>query len=273
MKRIKWQIFLLIFINSCSEEEINLTCRVKWKEIELSAPFPSEITGIFVQEGERVKEKQSLLSLDIREMEIQLEGIEKGIAAQNHRIKSLEIAMSQLKKNLERAKSLKEVGGTSSYNVEELETKLRSTEEELKSLKNAVEAEEKKAELLKVQMEKAVLKSPSEGIVDRVFVEKGERVLPNTLLIKISAPSLHAICYVSHSLMSKLKIGQKVILKGQSWKSTGSVSFISSEPEFTPRYYISDKERDILHYMVKIQIDGEGFKNGEFVRVIFENEK
>lgn len=266
----KIYLLLLITISSCSEKNSAiLTCRVKWREIEISAPYPSEITGIFVEEGDMVEEGEGLLALDKRELEIQIGGIRKGIEAQKHRIKSLEIMKDQIFRNLQRAKSLEKVGGASQFNVEELETRLHSTEEELNSARGMVEAESKKIEALQLQIEKSFIRAPSEGVVSRIFVEKGERVIPGFTLLKMEAPPPHAICYVSHSLMTKLKLGQKASIEGTSEKGEGEISFISPEPEFTPKYYISDNERDVLHYMVKIKINGGDFKNGEFVKVRF----
>lgn len=273
---MKWGFYFLIIIiiPSCSEKNFpTLTCRVKWREIEISAPYPSEVTRIFVEEGMRVNEGQELLALDKRELEIQIEGLKKGIDAQNHRIRSLEIIKEQLSKNIERAKSLEKVGGVSQINVEEMETRLHSTLEELKSAREMVEAEEKKIEALQLQIEKSSIRAPSEGMISRIFVEKGERALPGFTLLKIEAPPPHAICYVSHSLMSKLRIGGRVVVEGGLHRAEGEISFISSEPEFTPKYYVSDDERDVLHYMVKVKIKGEDFKNGEFVRVKFLSEK
>jgi len=188
-----------------------MTCRVEWQEIMLSAPYPAEVTAIYVEEGQDVVAGNPLLVLDIDYLETQLEGAIASIDAAEHRIKQLEIIRKQIDKNLKRARSLEIIGGVSKYNIEELETQLQSNLEGINAAKKTLEAESKKAELLKKQIRDSVLRSPVNGVLQRILVEKGERVLPGFTLLKIVNPSdTYARCYISHSALPYISAGNIV---------------------------------------------------------------
>ena len=70
--------------------------------------------------------------------------------------------------------------------------------------------------------------------------------------------------YVTSAQLQNLKIGQKVKVfanygDGQRKEYAGTISWISSRSEFTPKTILTDDERADLVYAVKVAIKNDGF--------------
>ena len=81
--------------------------------------------------------------------------------------------------------------------------------------------------------------------------------------------------YVTSSQLQTIKIGQKAKVfadygDGQKKEYEGTVSWISSRSEFTPKTILTDDERADLVYAVKVAIRNDGFaKIGMYGEVKF----
>jgi HlyD family secretion protein len=81
--------------------------------------------------------------------------------------------------------------------------------------------------------------------------------------------------YVTSSQLQKVKVGQKVKVfadfgNEQRKEYAGTVSWISSRSEFTPKTILTDDERADLVYAVKIAVKNDGaIKIGMYGEVKF----
>lgn len=264
-------LILIAFGMGCQKgEKLSFTCRVEAKYAELSSQFPAKVSEVFVKEGSDVVKGEVLIELDTEELEIQLKAVEREIESYIHEVNKLKAILSQIRKNLKRARDLESVGGAAKINVEEFELKEKTTEEDIKSLNKKIEAGMAKKELLEKKIRDGRITSPSDGRVIEVTVEKGEVAMPGFTLIKLELKGERfARCYASHSALNKVRVNKRVTLKSGDKTCEGTIYFVSSEPEFTPRYFISDNEREILHYEFRVSIpDTSNLANGEFIKVI-----
>jgi len=85
--------------------------------------------------------------------------------------------------------------------------------------------------------------------------------------------SLFIETFLEEKEISGLELGQEVIilLDGEADEFSGEIMSFGREPEFSPKYIISEKERKSLLFKVKIKIKKnlEKFKLGMPVTVIF----
>ncbi len=265
---------LTVFSISCTGKTRKpLFCRADWETADLSAPYPSEVTAVLVEEGQKVKKGEVLIALDTSDFARQRDSAKAALNALYHQIRRLRILIRHQEKNLAKVKNLTKIGGAPQQTLENLQVQLEALREELLAAESQMSSRKKKISIIEQQMMRGMVRAPENGIVLRVFTSKGERALPGQPLVRMGYPqSVEVYCYVSHDLMSKLKVGTKAKIFSTGETATlGTVSFISPEPEFTPRYYISDSERDVLHYMVKIKVQAQErvFNMGEFVQVHF----
>jgi HlyD family secretion protein len=109
------------------------------------------------------------------------------------------------------------------------------------------------------QLDYTVITSPIDGVVLVKSAEAGEVLAAGTTVVTIGDlehPWLRA--YVNETDLGRVKLGQKVKLTTDSYKGKaywGTVSFISSEAEFTPKQIQTKEERVKLVYRIKVDVD------------------
>src|ERR1035437_6978951 len=109
------------------------------------------------------------------------------------------------------------------------------------------------------QLDDAAIATPIDGVVLVKSAEAGEVVAAGTTIATIGDldhPWLRA--YINETDLGRVKLGQKVKLTTDSYKGKvywGTVSFISSEAEFTPKQIQTKEERVKLVYRIKVDVD------------------
>ena len=143
---------------------------------------------------------------------------------------------------------------------------------QISSLSTSTQALDKQtaaAEVQKAQLQDMLRKchvmTPTKGTVLEKYVERGEFVSVGKPLFKIAdTESMHLRAYVTSAQLQHIKIGQQVKVfadygDGQRKEYAGTISWISSRSEFTPKTILTDDERADLVYAVKVAIKNDGF--------------
>ena len=118
---------------------------------------------------------------------------------------------------------------------------------------------------LRDQLQKCHVVTPTKGTVLEKYVERGEFVTVGKPLFKIAdTEDMYMRAYVTSAQLQNIKLGQKVTVfadygDDQRKEYRGTVSWISSRSEFTPKTILTDDERADLVYAVKIAIKNDGF--------------
>jgi HlyD family secretion protein len=114
------------------------------------------------------------------------------------------------------------------------------------------------------QMNKARVLNPVPGTVLATYVKAGEIVQPGQPLYRIAnLDTLELRAYVGEAQLSQVKLGQVVRVsvdagKGSRQTIPGTVSWVSSQAEFTPTPIQTRDERSNLVYAVKIRVANRG---------------
>ena len=131
---------------------------------------------------------------------------------------------------------------------------------------------------LRDQLRKCHLVTPAKGTVLEKYVERGEFVAAGKPLFKIGdTQNMYMRAYVTSVQLQHIKLGQKVKVfadygDGQKKEYDGTVTWISSRSEFTPKTILTDDERADLVYAVKIAIKNDGYvKIGMYGKVKINN--
>ena len=119
-------------------------------------------------------------------------------------------------------------------------------------------------------------RAPTRGTVIEKYVEQGEFVSTGKPLFKMAdVERMFIRAYVTSAQLQNIKVGQpcKVFADygdGQKKEYPGTITWISSRSEFTPKTILTDDERADLVYAVKIAINNDGFvKIGMYGEVKF----
>lgn len=113
------------------------------------------------------------------------------------------------------------------------------------------------------QIEKSKIINPINGTVLTKYAEPNEITAFGKPLYKIANLSvLQLRVYVSETQLSNIKIGQEVQVKidtnTEMESFTGTVTWVASEAEFTPKIIQTKQERIALVYAVKINVENDG---------------
>jgi HlyD family secretion protein len=115
------------------------------------------------------------------------------------------------------------------------------------------------------QLKKCQIVNPINGTVLAKYTEQSEITTPGKALYKIAdTKNMFLRAYITSSQLSQLKIGQKVTVfadfgEKKSKKYDGTLAWISSKSEFTPKTIQTKDERANLVYAVKIAVSNDGF--------------
>ena len=126
------------------------------------------------------------------------------------------------------------------------------------------------------QITNTEVKAPIKGTVLEKYVEQGEFVATGKPLFKMAdTENMSLRAYITSTQLQNVKLGQKVKVfadygKGQKKEYEGTVSWISSRSEFTPKTILTDDERADLVYAVKVSVKNDGYiKIGMYGEVKF----
>ncbi len=130
------------------------------------------------------------------------------------------------------------------------EEDLRSAEAQLSAVTAALAIEKK-------QLADLTITATRDGILDNLPWNLGERVtLGSPLAIVLAGKAPHARVYVPEPYRVKLHVGDSLIVHvdGIEQPITGQLSWIATEPAFTPYYALNQDERARLMYLAEVQL-------------------
>ncbi len=117
--------------------------------------------------------------------------------------------------------------------------------------------------VLQTQVAKMTLTSPVNGIVSRRALHVGEIAAPNaTVLTVTNLDTVTLTIYVPETQIGQIKIGEAIPVAVDSFPGktfTGTVIFINTQAEFTPRNVQTKSERVNTVFAVKLQLANPDF--------------
>ncbi|MEX1383417.1 HlyD family secretion protein [Lutibacter sp.] len=191
----------------------------------------------------------------------------KGVLSQIHvlkaELKTVHISKNRienlLKENAGTRQQLDAINGK----IDVLNQQIRSIEIQNAPVVNELKSIDIQLEQLQDQLQKSNITNPVNGTVLVKYVEPNEVVSFGKPLYKIAdLTTMQLRVYVGETQLANIKIGQEVTIKidaGETMKNyTGTISWIASEAEFTPKIIQTKEERVNLVYAVKIDVKNNG---------------
>lgn len=161
----------------------------------------------------------------------------------------------------------------------QLDAQISSLSTSTRSLDKQTVAANVQIEQLRDMLRKCHIMTPTKGTVLEKYVERGEFVAIGKPLFKIAdTEQMFMRAYVTSAQLQIIRIGQHVKVfadygDGQKKAYNGTVSWISSRSEFTPKTILTDDERADLVYAVKVAIKNDGYvKIGMYGEVVLSEE-
>lgn len=263
-------------------------------EVIVSAKGTGEIKFLNIEEGQQVKAKQTLGELDMTQLVLKKHQLNAGKDAATSRklctarqVASLRQQIANLQTEQVRFKALLKDGAATQkqvddigYQIATLQKQLAAADEQVSTSNRSIDgqAEGFDAQIGQVDdlMRQAIISSPIDGVILSKYAEPGEYAVPGRALFKVADVSeMKLRAYITAEQLNGLKIGQKVKVyadQGADGRKEydGTVSWISSEAEFTPKTIQTRDERSNLVYAIKVAVKNDGLiKRGMYGDVKF----
>ncbi len=136
---------------------------------------------------------------------------------------------------------------------------VRQREQEMDARRADIQRAQSNVNVFETQLGDTSVSSPADGVVMVRAAEPGEVIAAGTSVLTIGAidqPWLRG--YIAEQHLGRVKLGQKVILRTDSYPGKeyqGKISFIASDAEFTPKQIQTQEERVKMVYRIKIDVD------------------
>ena len=269
-------------------------CGNKEKEYDATGTFEATETTVFaeqsgtllyfeINEGDNIEASQEVGLIDTTQLWLQIQQLNATKEVYQSQKPDMEAQIAATRQQLAKAKQeqqrYKELvadgavpskmldDATSQVNVlqKQLNAQISSLSTSTRALDKQTAAANVQVSQLRDQLLKCHIVTPTKGTVLEKYVERGEFVSMGKPLFKIAdTQDMFIRAYLTSTQLQSIKLGQKVKVFAdygdkQKKEYDGTVAWISSRSEFTPKTILTDDERADIVYAVKIAIKNDGF--------------
>ncbi|WP_445957397.1 HlyD family secretion protein [Yeosuana sp.] len=246
-------------------------------EITVSSENSGKLLMFNIEEGQNLTKDLFIGYIDTIPLSLKREQIviskavlnskSKGVLSQ---ISVLNAQMATAKKNQNRIENLIKDNAATQQQLDNITGEINVLKQQIRSIEiqNAPVVNELKnidIQLKQIddQIQKSIITNPINGTVLTKYAEPNEITSFGKPLYKIADLSTMELrVYLSEPQLASIKIGQEVTVKiddSDTMKSfKGTVNWIASEAEFTPKIIQTKEERVALVYAVKIKVTNDG---------------
>ncbi len=284
-----------ISFTSCknSDKDYDASGTFETTEVVVSAEGMGKIMEFNVEEGMQLAENQQVGFIDSTQLFLKKQQLKASIQAllsrrpdMQKQIATLEQQLTTSRTEKKRVENLVKDNAIGTKQLDDINAQIAILEKQIIALKSTLSttlegisgdknALDIQMEQLEDQLSKCKITSPITGTVLAKYAEKGELAAAGRALFKIADMNNMILrAYLTGEQVTTIKSGQKVKIYadyGENDKEyEGTVIWISSKSEFTPKTIQTRDERANLVYAVKISVKNDGLlKIGQYGNVKF----
>ena len=214
-----------------------------------------DTVNLVLQKDQLIAQTQSVLA--------QKSGLYAQIAVSEQQI-------TNIRKDQVRIKKMLADGAATPKQMDDVDGQIAVVEKQKKAYAAQIEAIDKNAQAVESQISilndkirTSIVKAPISGVILEKYAQTGELATPGKPLYKMAnIDSLILRVYVSGPQLSQVKLGKQVKVmidvKEGIKELAGTVEWVSSDAEFTPKIIQTREERVKLVYAVKIRVPNDG---------------
>ena len=276
---------LTLLVSSCgsSDKEFDATGIFEATEVTVSAEATGRLMAFDVTEGSRVNADRQVGLIDTVQLQLKAEQVgatRESFANQRPNVQAQVAATRQqlVKAQLERTRTaaLLKDGAATRKQMDDADNAVRVLKSQLeaqvsmlnnstRSLNSQMSGADIQRYQVLDQLKKCHITSPITGMVLEKYAEQGEFAVIGKPLFKVAdVDQMYLRAYITSAQLAKVKVGQRVKVFSDYGTDTrksydGTVTWISSRAEFTPKTILTDDERADLVYAVKIAVKNDGY--------------
>jgi HlyD family secretion protein len=272
-------LFILISLISCSKnnEKADGYGNFEATEVTISAEANGKIDYLKLEEGDILEPNMQVGLVDTTQLYFnkqQLIASKSTVLSKSSNVLSqINVLKEQLKTTLTEQKRIQNMfaeNAATKRQVDEVVGKVNVLQEQIKSvgtqnapIVNEAQSIDIQIEKSNDQIQKSKIINPIKGTVLAKYAEPNEVTAFGKPLYKIADISEMTLrVYVSETQLAQINVGQTVTVKIDAEKGMksypGTISWIASTAEFTPKIIQTKEERANLVYAVKVKVKNNG---------------
>ena len=288
MKTLKYAVvavFTTIIAVSCGKNETDnfATGTFEATEVTVSAEQTGRLLRLAMTEGDRIEAGTQVGLIDTVQLYLKARqvGATKIVYESQKPEKQKQVAAitQQIKKareDVNRYEQLVKEGAANHKVLDDARSQLQVLQRQLEAQTSALNTSTKSlnaqmgtadVERLQIadQLRKCHVYAPITGTVIEKYAEAGEFATIGKPLFKMAdIDNMNLRAYITTAQLRQVRIGQTVKVfadygNGDRKEYQGTVTWISSKSEFTPKTILTDDERADLVYAVKVAVKNDGY--------------
>lgn len=273
-------VVLSLFSTSCNRNgnKADAYGTFETDEITVSAEASGKLLNFSIDEGDQLKKGQEVGTIDsiqlflkIKQLTSQIEAIKAKIPNINAQSDVQIEQLNVLNIEYDRIKKMFKDGAATQKQIDDIEGRINLAKKQKEAIdvqKTSVFAEipalSAQIEQIKDQLSRCKIINPIDGKVLVTYVNQFESVIQGKALYKLANMEyMYLRAYVSETQLHSFQLGKKVkaYIDGENDKlieMEGTITWISSEAEFTPKIIQTREERVKLVYPIKVKVKNDG---------------
>lgn len=294
MKRIFTITLALVVLASCKQEKkYDAAGTFESTTVTVSARQSGEILGLQVREGDTVVEGQILGIIDTTALYLQrLQLLKQGQTVRSGRpdvekqVAALRAQLNQARNEKTRIESLLKDGAATRKSLDDINAQIAVLESQLaaslSTLRSSAATIDGNSSAIELQvavvddlLDKCRIVSPVSGTILTQYAQKGEMAVAGKAIYKVAdLENIYLRAYFTSEQLAQIKVGQPVKVLADFGGDTrieypGTITWIASESEFTPKSIQTSSSRANLVYAAKVAVKNDGrIKLGLYGEVI-----
>lgn len=276
--------FAVIALVACSKttEKYDANGVFETTEVVVSSEASGRILQFDLQEGSTLNAFQVVghidstqLLLKKKQLEASLKGLRNRRPDLSKQVAALEQQLATARKERKRVQNLVNAEASTTKQLDDVDAQIAVLEKQLTASRSTLETTlgglsgDEEALTLQIdqlddQLAKCHLSSPISGTILAKYAQAGELTTAGKPLFKVGdLQEMILRAYITSDQLSQVKLGQQVTVHVDRGKKTatykGTITWISSTSEFTPKTIQTRDERANLVYAIKVAVKNDGF--------------
>lgn len=265
------------------EREYDTTGTFEATEVTVAAEQNGKLLLLDVNEGDRIGEGRQVALIDTVQLYLKARqiGAAKLVYASQRPDMEKQVAatreqLAKAREEYDRFAALVKDGAANRKSLDDarsqvqvLQRQLEAQQSSLHTSTSSLNAQMGTVDIEKLQVADQLRKchvfAPISGTVLEKYMERGEFASVGNPIFKMAdTDHMFLRAYITSAQLKNVKIGQQAKVfadygNGQKKEYRGTVTWISSKSEFTPKTILTDDERADLVYAVKIAVKNDGY--------------
>lgn len=260
---MKRALILLLALSAaaCGEPEAVLQGYGEAEYIYLSSQDAGVVSEILVREGDAVEAGAAVFRLDTERLGLSAQGTVAQREAARQAVRTAQAQAVLAQRNYQRGLELAERGFYPRARLDSDRAARDAASAQLAQARREANALGAETALAQERVSDLQGLAPADGTIERIFHRPGEVVAAGEPIVLLLPPqNMKVRFFAPEDMLAQLPLGARVLVSCDRCgdAQTATISFVATEPQFTPPVIYSLDQREKLVFLVEARLDARG---------------